>query len=160
MTTPDQTVPYITTTDAEGIIDALQMRLFALNDLHLVLKHVHWNVTGPSFIAVHEMLDPQIEDVREMADALAERIAMLGGSPNGNAGALVAARTWDDYKLGRVSTQEHMVALDHVYINFNKDHHAAADIAADKGDDVSQGILLAQLEELDKYHWFIRSHLM
>lgn len=55
----------------------------ALNDLALTLKHIHWNVVGPHFIAVHTMLDPQVVAVREMADETAERIATLGVAPLG-----------------------------------------------------------------------------
>ena len=84
------TAPGLDTADAERIIELLQDRLHAANDLHLTLKHVHWNVVGPHFIAVHEMLDPQVDAVRGFADDLAERIATLGGSPVGTAGALVA----------------------------------------------------------------------
>src|SRR3712207_8342276 len=40
----------------------------------LTLKHIHWNVVGPHFIAVHEMIDPQVDAVRLMVDAIAERI--------------------------------------------------------------------------------------
>ena len=77
---------------AQAVIDILQDRLDSLNDLALALKHVHWNVVGPQFIAVHTMLDPQVEAARPMADQTAERIAALGGSPSGTPGALVARR--------------------------------------------------------------------
>ena len=86
MSTPTPTPPHIEYTtpgidenDARQIIGLLQERLHACNGLHLTLKHVHWNVVGPQFIAVHEMIDPQVDDVRAMADDLAERIATLGG---------------------------------------------------------------------------------
>ncbi len=77
------TVPGMSEADAERVVDLLQSRLSATNDLHLTLGHVHWNVVGPHFIAVHEMLDPQVDAVRGFADDLAERIATLGGSPVG-----------------------------------------------------------------------------
>src|ERR1700761_7655870 len=105
-------VPGLGERDASEIIGLLQDRLNALNDLALTLKHIHWNVTGPHFIAVHTMLDPQVAAVRLMVDTTAERIATLGGSPAGTPGALVAARSWDDYSIGRANTDEHLGALD------------------------------------------------
>lgn len=54
----------------------------------------HWNVAGPNFIAMHEMLDPQVDEVLAMADETAERIAALGGSPSGRPDDIVRFRTW------------------------------------------------------------------
>ncbi|MFF5292047.1 Dps family protein [Paractinoplanes globisporus] len=68
-------------------------------------------MVGPNFIAVHTMLDPQVDAVRPMVDALAERIATLGGSPVGTPGALVTQRSWDDYAIGRAQTNAHLAAL-------------------------------------------------
>src|SRR6202046_3853825 len=109
------TVPGLKNDDADQLVGLLQDRLNALTDLHLTLKHVHWNVVGPNFIAVHTMLDPQVESVRAMADETAERIATLGGSPVGTPGALVAQRSWDDYSLGRDDALAHLGALALVY---------------------------------------------
>ena len=57
------TVPGLERHDADQIVELLQNRLHALNDLQLTLKHAHWNVIGPHFIAVHEMLDPVTQDM-------------------------------------------------------------------------------------------------
>ena len=92
--TASYTVPGMSTEDGARVAEILQDRLNALNDLHLTLKHVHWNVVGPNFISVHEMLDPQVEAVRGFADDVAERIATLGGSPKGTPGTIVAQRSW------------------------------------------------------------------
>src|ERR1700758_352728 len=119
------TVPGMKTDSAERVTALLQDRLNSLNDLALTLKHVHWNVTGPNFIAVHTMLDPQVEAVREMVDETAERIAALGGAPARTPGALVAQRDWDDYSLGRADAIAHLGALDLVYGGVNESHRAA-----------------------------------
>ncbi len=152
------TVPGIDDVDAQRIIELLQSRLHATNDLHLTLKHVHWNVVGPHFIAVHEMIDPQVMEVRAMADALAERIATLGGAPWGTPGALVAARDWDDYSLGRATTQEHLAALDRVYQGVITSYRAAI-AEVDGLDLVTQDVLIGQTEKLELFHWFVRAHL-
>jgi starvation-inducible DNA-binding protein len=151
-------VPEISNNKAERTVEVLQERLVALLDLHLTLKHVHWNVTGPNFIAVHEMLDPQVVAVRAQSDAVAERIATCGGSPKGTPGAVVSGRSWNDYDLGRASTTDHLAKLDDVYRGVCDDHRAAIEELGDL-DPVSEDLLTGQLGELELFAWFIRSHL-
>ncbi|MBC7596875.1 MAG: DNA starvation/stationary phase protection protein [Kineosporiaceae bacterium] len=152
------TVPGLALKDGHKIAEVLQGRLHALNDLALTLKHVHWNVVGPHFIGVHEMIDPQVLEVRAMIDATAERIATLGASPVGTPGALVAARTWDDYSLGRATTDQHLGALDEVYANVIASHREALAIVAEL-DPITEDMLIGHLTQLELFHWFIRAHL-
>ncbi|MFD4025776.1 Dps family protein [Streptomyces sp. NPDC058576] len=148
----------MSTQDSTKIIVELQMRPHALNDLHLTLKHVHWNVVGPHFIAVHEMIDPQVEQVRSMTDDLAERISTLGGEPKGTPGSLVDKRTWDDYSIGRAEAIEHLGALDLVYTAVIEDHREVMQ-ATETLDPVTQDMLTEQLRGLELFQWFVRAHL-
>jgi starvation-inducible DNA-binding protein len=152
------TVPGMKSGNAEKLNKLLQDRLNSLNDLALTLKHVHWNVVGPNFIAVHTMLDPQVEAVRGMADETAERIAALGGSPVGTPGALVAQRDWDDYSIGRADALAHLGALDVVYAGIIEAHRAAID-STEELDLVTQDMLIGQAHQLEQFHWFVRAHL-
>jgi starvation-inducible DNA-binding protein len=152
------TVPGMSQNDANQVVTLLQDRLNALNDLALTLKHIHWNVTGPNFIAVHTMLDPQVDAVREMVDDVAERIATLGASPCGTPGALVAQRSWDDYSIGRADAIEHMGALDVAYTGVIEAHRKGID-ATDDLDLVTQDLLITQSQQLEMFQWFVRAHL-
>ena len=152
------TVPGLTTTEGHALADTLQQRLNALNDLQLTLKHAHWNVVGPNFISVHEMLDPQIETVRGFVDEVAERMATMGVSPNGLPGAIVASRKWDDYDVMRATGVEHLAALDLVYSGVIKDHRKAIEKAG-KVDPVTEDMLIGQVKELELFQWFMRSHI-
>jgi starvation-inducible DNA-binding protein len=155
---PKYGVPGLGRKDATLVIDLLQDRLNSLNDLALTLKHIHWNVVGPQFIGVHTMLDPQVDGVRLMVDETAERIATLGGSPQGTPGAIVAARSWDDYSLGRDDAIAHLGALDVVYAGIIEAHRKAI-AATDEPDPVTQDMLIGQAGQLEQYHWFVRAHL-
>jgi starvation-inducible DNA-binding protein len=155
---PKYTVPSMTIEQGAEVAAVLQQRLNALNDLALTLKHIHWNVVGPHFIAVHEMLDPQVETAREYADELAERIATLGSSAVGTPGALVKARTWDDYSIGRADAIAHLGALDLVYQGVISDYREAAE-SIEETDAVSNDLLIGHLHKLELYHWFVRAHL-
>jgi starvation-inducible DNA-binding protein len=155
---PAYTVPSMTVADGARVAEILQQRLDALNDLALTLKHVHWNVVGPQFIAVHEMIDPQVGDVRAMVDQTAERIATLGVSPSGTVGGIAERRTWSDYSIGRDDAIAHLGALDMVYQGVIADHRAAAD-ETEKLDPVTNDMLIGHLHSLELFHWFVRAHL-
>jgi len=152
------TVPGMETDDAQRVVETLQHRLTALIDLHLTLKHIHWNVIGPSFIGVHEMLDPQVDAVREFTDDMAERIATMGGEPVGTPGYITKTRGWDDYELLRAGTNQHLAALDLVYNGVIGDHRKAIE-EFDDLDLVSQDMLIAQTDKLELFQWFVRAHL-
>jgi starvation-inducible DNA-binding protein len=152
------TISGLSQQDSEKLVATLQQRLSAYNDLHLTLKHVHWNVVGPNFIGVHEMLDPQIDLVRGYADEVAERIATLGLAPRGTVDAILKDRTWDDYALDRDTVTAHLAALDLVYNGVVGDVRKAIEVAGDI-DPVSEDMLIGQAAELEKFQWFIRAHL-
>lgn len=155
---PKYTVPGMSVEQGGEVAALLQDRLHAYNDLHLTLKHAHWNVVGPHFIAVHEMIDPQVDSVRGFADDVAERIATLGGSPKGTPGSIVAERSWEDYSIGRDSALAHLGALNVVYEGVIS---SVRDVIAKVGelDPITEDMLIGQSAELELFHWFVRAHL-
>ncbi len=151
-------VPALETDNAKTAASLLQERLVGMLDLQLTLKHIHWNVVGPNFIAVHEMLDEHVESVREMTDEIAERIAILGFEPVGTPGYIVKSRDWDDYPINRGGVAEHLNALDSVYDGIIGDHRRAMEAAAEV-DAVTEDLFVGQLAKLELYQWFVRSHV-
>jgi starvation-inducible DNA-binding protein len=152
------TIPGMSEKDGAKAADLLQKQLSTYNDLHLTLKHVHWNVVGPNFIGVHEMIDPQVDLVRGYADEVAERIAALGKSPQGTPGAIIKDRTWDDYSVERDTVQAHLAALDLVYTGVIEDTRKCIQTLEDL-DLVSQDMIIDHAAELEKFQWFVRAHL-
>ena len=152
------TIPGLSEKQGNEVADLLQKQLSTYNDLHLTLKHIHWNVVGPNFIGVHDMIDPQVELVRGYADEVAERIAALGKSPQGTPGAILKDRTWDDYSVDRDTAQAHLAALDLVYTGVIEDTRNAIDRLEDL-DMVSQDMFIDHAGQLEKFQWFVRAHL-
>lgn len=158
MTTTKYTAPGLSNNDGAAAAGVLQDRLTELTDLQLTLKHVHWNVVGPHFIAVHQMIDPQVDRVRDMADDTAERIAALGGVAQGTPGSLVKERTWDDYSIGREDALAHLGALDLVYTGVIEDVRDAIKVVGEI-DPATEDLLIEQLRDLEQFQWFVRAHL-
>jgi starvation-inducible DNA-binding protein len=142
---------------AAKVAEVLQERLNTYNDLHLTLKHAHWNVVGPSFIGVHEMIDPEVDAVRLNADAVAERIATLGFTPQGTVGAILKTRTWTDYPVGKGLVPEHLAALDAQYDRVIGENRQAIEAVGD--DPITEDLLIGQTAALEKFQWFVRAHL-
>lgn len=157
-TKPTFTLPGLTEKQSTEIVKLLQIRLSAYNDLHLTLKHVHWNVVGPHFIGVHEMIDPQVELVRGYADEVAERIAAMGASPGGRVGDVIRDRDWDDYDIERDTVGAHLGALDKVYDGVISSNRTVID-KLDDLDLVTQDMIISHTGELEKFQWFVRAHL-
>jgi starvation-inducible DNA-binding protein len=155
---PSTTVAGMSADATATTVSILQDRLNATLDLQLTLKHIHWNVVGMNFIAIHEMLDPQVDAIRLQSDELAERIATLGGEPLGTPGAIIAGRSWDDYDINRAPTVQHLVALDRVYSGVIGDHRSAVDKLGDL-DKITEDLLIGHLRDLEQFQWFVRAHL-
>jgi starvation-inducible DNA-binding protein len=152
------TAPGMSTNEGAAAAGVLQDRLTELIDLQLTLKHVHWNVVGPNFIGVHEMIDKQVKGVRKMVDATAERIATLGLAPIGTLAGVARERGQAEiYPLGRADTMAHLEALDHTYSNVISNHRQAMRKLEDI-DLVSQDMLIQHVEKLEQYQWFVRAH--
>ena len=155
------TIPGLDEAASQKIVSILQSRLSQEQEASLLLKHAHWNVKGPSFIGVHEtLLDPQVDVVRNQADETAERIAQLGGEPDGRPDAIVRNRSWKEFTLtGRQNTEDYLKALDEFYDSFiANDRQAIKEL--DVLDVISSNIVQAHVQELEKFQWFMRSHLI
>jgi starvation-inducible DNA-binding protein len=151
-------VPGLDEGAADKVRSHLQERLVALIDLQLTLKHIHWNVVGPNFIGVHEMLDPHVDSVRLMTDDMAERIATLGGEPVGTPGFVASTRTWDEYDVKRADALTHLKALNAVYDGLIADHRKVMH-QMEELDLVTHDMLVGQIDKLELYQWFVRAHL-
>ena len=61
-------------------VELLNKHLAAAIDLNSQVKQAHWNVRGPSFIAIHELFDKVSGEVENYSDLIAERAGGLGGT--------------------------------------------------------------------------------
>ena len=87
-------------------IDLLNQRLADCIDLQTQCKQAHWNVKGPTFIALHKLFDEVNEDVEEYVDLIAERIVQLGGIAEGTARIVAERSALIDYPLGLSTGEE------------------------------------------------------
>lgn len=142
-----------------AMIDLLNARLADALDLKLAVKQAHWNIKGPSFIAIHELLDQVSARVEEHSDTIAERCVQLGGTAYGTVQAVAGATSLAPYPVTATAQHEHVRQIaDHLGA-FAAACRAAVDTADEAGDAITADIFTGIARALDKDHWFIGAHL-
>jgi len=140
-------------------IELLNARLADAIDLALVTKQAHWNLKGPQFIAIHEMLDGFRKTVDEHVDTIAERAVQLGGTAFGTAQTVAETTTLKPYPTNIYKTRDHLAALIERYGAVANAVRAAIDEADEAGDADTADIFTAFSRELDKSLWFLEAHV-
>lgn len=142
-----------------AVIGVLNARLADAIDLALITKQAHWNLKGPQFIAVHEMLDPMRAAIDTHVDIIAERVAQLDGIALGTSQIVAKSTTLAPYPTDIRKVPDHLAALAERFASFANQVREDIDTTDEAGDADTADILTAFSRELDKDLWFIKSHL-
>lgn len=141
------------------VADLLNKRLADCIDLQTQCKQAHWNVKGPSFIALHKLFDDINEDVEAYVDLLAERVVQLGGTAEGTARMVAERTTLDEYPQTVASGEGHVDALSSALASFGSGTRKAID-QVDQLEDADTVDILTEISRgIDKWLWFVEAHL-
>ena len=138
--------------------EILNARLADAIDLALITKQAHWNIKGPQFIAIHEMLDMFRTDIDVHVDTIAERVVQIGGTALGTSQTVVKASPLKPYPTDIYTTKDHLAALIERYALAANNARAAIDETDEAGDADAADILTAYSRSLDKALWFLEAH--
>lgn len=143
----------------ERLVQLLNARLADAIDLKLQSKQAHWNVKGPSFIALHELFDRIAGLADGFVDEIAERVTALGGTAEGTVQMVGTRSTLDVYPLDLAEGAAHVSALAGALANFAKTTRAAIDTATDLKDADTADLFTGISREADKQLWLLEAHL-
>jgi starvation-inducible DNA-binding protein len=143
----------------KAMIVLLNARLADAIDLRLAIKQAHWNVKGPTFIALHELFDQIQARVDAFVDDIAERAVALGGAAHGTVQVVVKHSQLEAYPTELMPEKEHLEALAARISAFGKLARSAIDTADEAGDKDTADLFTSISRQLDKDLWFIEAHL-
>jgi len=136
----------------------LQDRLADSIDLAIQAKQAHWNVKGPSFIALHELFDKIAGDSGAYPDVIAERIIQFGGVAEGTIRVAAHRSSLPEYPLIITTGREHVEALSHTLAAYGELVRNAIDQANELNDPATADIFTEISRSVDKNLWFVEAH--
>jgi len=140
-------------------IGILNARLADSIDLALLTKQAHWNIKGPQFIALHEMIDGFRTEIDGHVDTMAERVVQLGGTALGTTQVVAKSTTLAAYPTDIHSSKAHLEELIERYGKIANAVRKAIDETDNAGDADTADLFTAYSRALDKALWFLEAHV-
>jgi starvation-inducible DNA-binding protein len=142
-------------------VEALNQVLVDTMVLRDMYKKHHWQVSGPTFYALHKMLDKHYEKQAKLVDMLAERIQTLGGVAIAMAHDVAEMTRIERPPRGREEVPVQLSRLLEAHEQILREARDAAKKAEQLGDQGTNDLLISDvLRTNEKEVWFLSEHLV
>jgi len=143
-------------TARKAVGEALQGSLIDLVDLSLLAKQAHWNLIGKNFRSLHLQLDEIVALARTHMDIMAERAVAIGVNPDARAATVAAQTATPQLDAGYIQDDKTVARFAEILESIIGRFRERIAIT-DEPDQVTQDLLIAASQELEKQHWMIQA---
>ncbi|MFW5700550.1 MAG: Dps family protein [Cyclobacteriaceae bacterium] len=135
--------------------DALQATLDELISQRHAVQQAHWNVQGPLFHALHELLGEFYVSIDAIIDEVAERKVIIGVPANGKVGTVAESVNFQELPDGFIPDQQVLTILSSRYKAMSDRLYQR--IEETENDLPTQDMLIGVTTMIDKQLWMLRS---
>ena len=144
----------------ESVENLNQMLADTITLRDMYKKH-HWQVAGPTFYSLHLLFDKHYKEQSELVDMIAERIQLLGGVSVAMAHDVADTTLIPRVPKGREEVPVQISRLLHAHEIVLREARSMARIAADKGDDGTNDLLVSSVVRTNELQaWFVGEHVV
>jgi starvation-inducible DNA-binding protein len=139
-------------------IKVLQQLTVDLLALHNIYKQMHWDLTGPLYLQLHEYYQQQADFYLQQADTFAERVVQLGASVDGRYSTIARTTKLAELPAGYL-IDDHSIKLllDRVTVLEKEVYQLIAE--TEESDPPTSNKLQDLAYLVDKNLWQLRAHL-
>ena len=116
------------------VVSALHQLLADFQVHYTNLRGFHWDIKGHGFFVLHGKFEDMYNDAAEKVDEIAERILMLGGTPENKFSEYLKVA-----KVKEISVEDRKVI----------------ELANEAGDDATADLMTGYLKEQEKMVWML-----
>lgn len=135
--------------------EALQATLYELISQRQAVQQAHWNVQGPLFYSLHDLLGHFYEALGPKIDMIAERQLALGVPADGRPNAVASAADLEPVPEGYLDDQQVLDLLTARYKTISDRLSKRIDATSD--DPVTQDMLIDVTGTIDDQLWKLRA---
>lgn len=135
--------------------EALQATLNELISQRHAVQQAHWNVKGPLFYALHDLLGDFYEMLDAKIDVVAERKVILGAPADGRVGSVAQSVDLPELPQGFIDDQQVLEVLTTRYKTLSDRLYNR--IEATENDPPTQDLIIELTTMIDKHLWMLRS---
>ena len=150
------TINYIQLNAAKSkkVAALLQQLLADFQIYYTNLRGFHWNVKGEAFFALHSKFEELYDDAAEKVDEIAERILMLGETPENKFSTYLKVSKIEE--VGALSDAKTIISkiLDNLKVLIAEER-SILEHASDGGDESTVALMSDYLREQEKLVWML-----
>lgn len=126
--------------------------------MYTKLHNFHWYVKGPQFFTLHAKFEELYNEATLHMDEIAERLLTLGGKP---VATLAEHLELSDVKeaTGKESTDQMVSSVVKDFDTIMKSLKKGMDEAAKDEDDMTEDLLNAVYQSIEKHQWMLNAYL-
>lgn len=126
--------------------------------MYTKLHNFHWYVKGPQFFTLHAKFEELYNEATLHMDEIAERLLTLGGKP---VATLAEHLEMSDVKeaTGKESTDQMVSSVVKDFDTIMKSLKKGMDEAAKDEDDMTEDLLNAVYQSIEKHQWMLNAFL-
>lgn len=138
--------------------EELNVQVASWSVIYTKLHNFHWYVKGPSFFTLHMKFEELYNEATEHMDEIAERLLALGGQPVATMSEqleLSVVKEATKKESAEEMVEDTVKDFDKIMASLKK----GMEYAAEDGDDMTEDILNAIHQSLQKHSWMLSAFL-
>lgn len=143
---------------SKELIQELNKQVSTWSVMYAKLHNYHWYVKGHQFFTLHEKFEELYNEATSHMDEIAERILTLGGNPVATLKEHLEQSVVQE-ATGKEKTDEMVSMIVSDYGEIMKSLKKGMELAASNGDDMTEDLLNATYQNIEKHQWMLNAFL-